>query len=324
VAWFSVGTGTNAPADPTSDRTDITITWTDPTPENTDFFELEWQIDGSAVYRVTPLPAPDPFYTLQGSGEDIWGTADAFRFAYQPLTGDGRIVARVASLTDTDSWAKAGVMIRESLDANARHALVAITPGNGVAFQRRTAPGGTSTHTAGAAVKDPYWVRLTRVGNTFTAHQSANGSTWTRVGSAVTLTMASNVYVGLALTSHAVAAKYLKRGFGGLVGFGITGGLAAGRIFIDSVKLLSHVANIGDAKTLVIHPASTTHSRMWERYRRMPWGLAAAVPSAPPVAPAPDPEQSRAARCDPHSLNSHEINAPKAIPPCYAVRTRAI
>jgi O-acetylhomoserine (thiol)-lyase len=61
---------------------------------------------------------------------------------------------------------------------------------------------------------------------------------------------------------HAVAAKYLKLGFGGLVGFGVTGGLAAGRTFIDSVKLLSHVANIGDAKTLVIHPASTTHQQL--------------------------------------------------------------
>ncbi|MBI2503477.1 MAG: O-acetylhomoserine aminocarboxypropyltransferase/cysteine synthase [Candidatus Latescibacteria bacterium] len=62
--------------------------------------------------------------------------------------------------------------------------------------------------------------------------------------------------------NHAVAAKYLKQGFGGLVGFGIKGGLEAGRRFIDSVKLLSHLANIGDAKTLVIHPASTTHQQL--------------------------------------------------------------
>ncbi len=61
---------------------------------------------------------------------------------------------------------------------------------------------------------------------------------------------------------HAVAAKYLHRGFGGLVGFGIKGGLAAGRRFIDAVQLLSHVANIGDAKSLVIHPASTTHQQL--------------------------------------------------------------
>ena len=62
--------------------------------------------------------------------------------------------------------------------------------------------------------------------------------------------------------SHAVAAKYLKRGFGGLVGFGVKGGLEAGKKFINSVKLLSHLANIGDAKSLVIHPASTTHSQL--------------------------------------------------------------
>jgi len=62
--------------------------------------------------------------------------------------------------------------------------------------------------------------------------------------------------------NHANAAKYLKKGFGGLVGFGIKGGAAAGAKFINSVKLLSHLANIGDAKSLVIHPASTTHQQL--------------------------------------------------------------
>ena len=62
--------------------------------------------------------------------------------------------------------------------------------------------------------------------------------------------------------NHAQAAKYLKKGFGGILGFGIKGGLEAGKKFINSVKLLSHLANIGDAKTLVIHPASTTHQQL--------------------------------------------------------------
>jgi len=62
--------------------------------------------------------------------------------------------------------------------------------------------------------------------------------------------------------NHGNAARYLKRGFGGIVGFGIKGGLEAGRKFIDSVELLSHLANIGDAKSLVIHPASTTHQQL--------------------------------------------------------------
>ena len=62
--------------------------------------------------------------------------------------------------------------------------------------------------------------------------------------------------------SYRIASRYLKHGFGGLVGFGIKGGLEAGKKFINSVKLLSHLANIGDAKSLVIHPASTTHSQL--------------------------------------------------------------
>jgi O-acetylhomoserine (thiol)-lyase len=63
-------------------------------------------------------------------------------------------------------------------------------------------------------------------------------------------------------TNHKLASKYLKIGFGGIVGFGIKGGLEAGKKFINSVKMLSHLANIGDAKTLVIHPASTTHQQL--------------------------------------------------------------
>jgi O-acetylhomoserine (thiol)-lyase len=70
-------------------------------------------------------------------------------------------------------------------------------------------------------------------------------------------------YPGLpAHPSHQLALKYLKGSYGGLVGFGIKGGLTAGKKFINSVKLLSHLANIGDAKSLVIHPASTTHQQL--------------------------------------------------------------
>jgi O-acetylhomoserine (thiol)-lyase len=62
--------------------------------------------------------------------------------------------------------------------------------------------------------------------------------------------------------SHKLASTYLKKGYGGILGFGIKGGLEAGRKFISSVKLLSHLANIGDAKSLIIHPASTTHQQL--------------------------------------------------------------
>jgi O-acetylhomoserine (thiol)-lyase len=67
---------------------------------------------------------------------------------------------------------------------------------------------------------------------------------------------------------HARARKYLRNGFGGVLSFGIKGGLEAGKKFIGGVKLASHLANVGDAKTLVIHPASTTHSQLTEAEQR--------------------------------------------------------
>ena len=139
--------------------------------------------------------------TVVGSGADIWDVADAFHYAWQPMTGDGTIVARVATQQNTNSWAKAGVMIRASTAAGSAHAFVALTPTNGAAFQRRSSTGGASTNVSVGTYKAPYWVRLVRAGNTFTGSISPDGTTWTTVGSA-TFTMASSALVGLAVSSH--------------------------------------------------------------------------------------------------------------------------
>ena len=68
--------------------------------------------------------------------------------------------------------------------------------------------------------------------------------------------------------SYPIASKYLKNGFGGMVVFGIKGGLAAGKKFVDSLRLFSHLANVGDAKSLVLHPSSTSHSQLTEEQQR--------------------------------------------------------
>ena len=140
-------------------------------------------------------------YFVNGSGVDIWGTADAFQYAYQPWTGDGQIVARVNSLEQPDPWSKAGVMFRETLDAGSSHAMSIISSANGAAFQRRLTTGGTSLHTPGALVTAPYWVKMVRSGSTFSGYSSSDGTNWALVGSD-TITMASNIYVGLAVTAH--------------------------------------------------------------------------------------------------------------------------
>jgi hypothetical protein len=140
-------------------------------------------------------------FTLKGSGADIWGTSDAFQYVYQSIAGDGYIVARVTSVGNTDPWAKAGVMIRETLTAGSRQAMMVLTPGNGAAFQRRVSTNGASTHTPGGAASAPLWVKVNRTGSTFSGYRSPDGLTWTLVGSD-TISMANSAFIGLAVTSH--------------------------------------------------------------------------------------------------------------------------
>ncbi len=140
-------------------------------------------------------------FQVTGSGADIWGTADEFHFVYQSWSGDGTIVARVAQVSNTDVWTKAGVMIRNSLDANASHVSMFVSAGKGLAFQRRTTTGAESVHTSGGSGTAPMWVKLQRSGSTVTASVSADGTSWTVVGSD-TIELGATIYVGLALTSH--------------------------------------------------------------------------------------------------------------------------
>jgi chitodextrinase len=141
-------------------------------------------------------------YTIVAGGADIWNTSDQFRYTYKTLSGDGIIIAKVNSIQNTDPWAKSGVMIRESLAAGSAHVDCYITAANGFSFQWRAATNGTTTSTIATGFSAPYWVKLQRTGNSFSAYRSADGSSWTQVGTATTVTMASSVYIGLAATSH--------------------------------------------------------------------------------------------------------------------------
>jgi len=176
-------------------------------------------------------------YTLTAGGADIWGTADQFHFGYKTLTGGGSIVAKVQSVQNTNAWAKAGVMIRETLDPGSKFAAVYITPTNadgtptnGCRFQARpdtdaSATSDTSVASpAQMAIVAPYWVKLERsVSGAFRGHYSSDGVSWTPMTwNPRSITMDSNVYVGLVLTSHDVAltceAKFSNVTITGTVG----------------------------------------------------------------------------------------------------------
>jgi regulation of enolase protein 1 (concanavalin A-like superfamily) len=143
---------------------------------------------------------------VSGAGADIWAAADAFRFVWRPMSGDGDITARVASLDTVRAWTKAGVMIRASRDASAPHAMMLVSAGKGLAFQARLTNGGQSVNTSAGTSTAPVWLRLTRRGDTLSAYWSANGQTWQLVGSEI-VAMGRDVLAGLAVSSHTETAR---------------------------------------------------------------------------------------------------------------------
>ena len=142
-------------------------------------------------------------YTVRGSGADIWGTADEFHYVWTQFSGNFEITARVDSIQNVDAWTKAGVMIRENLNAGSRHASLIASPSKGIAFQRRAAENGISISTAGPLTGAPVWLKLQRAGDVITSYyRKATTDPWTLLGRQTLTGLVSDPLVGLVVSSH--------------------------------------------------------------------------------------------------------------------------
>ena len=139
--------------------------------------------------------------TIRGGGSDIWHFADQFYFLHQIVTGDVEIVAQVKDLSAADPWAKAGVMIRQSLASGSPHTSMLGTVGNGWVSEIRPSSDGWTNESSGPGGATPGWVRVVRTGDLLQAYHSDDGSTWSLVGSE-SIAMPAAVYVGLAVSGH--------------------------------------------------------------------------------------------------------------------------
>jgi hypothetical protein len=184
---------------------EIERTWS--TPQN-------WTVGGvdTLSLQIRGYPAPmapvtetSGKMTVTGQGVDIWGNADQFTFVYKTLSGDGSLVARVTSNgTGSNTWAKGGVMIRDSLAAGSAHAMMVMTGGggNGASFQWRPEPDlGSYNADAATVVAPPYYVKIERAGDSFKGSISPDGTTWTQLGTSQFITMSSPIYIGVCVTS---------------------------------------------------------------------------------------------------------------------------
>jgi hypothetical protein len=182
-------------------------------------------VTGSPPGPMPPVPCPSPWtcadignpapagsqsfdpntstWTISGGGADIYGTADQFRFVSRTVSGDASISAHVVSQTNSDVNAKAGLMLRAGTDPGAPNYAVVVTPTAGIKVQVRTTQGGGSSDLANPPGIAPAWLKVTRVGNTFTAYTSNDGVTWTPIaGTALTMTMPASLLEGMAVNSH--------------------------------------------------------------------------------------------------------------------------
>jgi hypothetical protein len=178
--------------------------------------------DATIVPSPTGLPAPwsagdvgsvgrpgwasfaDDLFDLNGAGADISGTADAFHFVSRSVNGAAQIVARVVSLQNVNSFAKAGVMFRDTTAADSAHVVLGVRPNGSIEFMSRGAAGEVTAYLGGGTQPVPAWLRLTRSGNVFTGESSVDGVAWTVVGS-TGLVLAVDASAGLVVSSHTVA-----------------------------------------------------------------------------------------------------------------------
>jgi len=143
-------------------------------------------------------------FTVAGAGQGtLFASSDGFHFVYQSLSGDGTIIARVASLQG--SSAQAGIMMRETLNPGANH-MYLFDYSATLYMSERTSTGASSSYQSLGSGALPYWIKLTRSGNVFTMYSSADGANWLQLGASQTVSMAPNVYVGLAVSSRTTSS----------------------------------------------------------------------------------------------------------------------
>ncbi|HIE29422.1 TPA: DUF1349 domain-containing protein [Candidatus Poribacteria bacterium] len=172
-------------------------------------FASDWKSEDIGNTKKGTTKEKDGKIIIEANGADIWGSADGCRLVYQEVSGDFEISARVVSLKRAHEWSKAGLMARQSLDANSPHAFLNVTPDHGVKMIYRDAVGANTGPSPWEKNSEaPVYLKLVRKGDTFTAYMSDDGKTWKEAEvaagtpSSAEVKLNDPILVGMAVTSH--------------------------------------------------------------------------------------------------------------------------
>ena len=215
--------------------------WTDP------IGRLAVNYTGNAAPGSVTVDEAAGTTTVVGRGDDIWGTADQFQYAYTMITGNGSMTVKVDSLANTHDWTKAGIMIRENLSAGSPFAMIAATGVNGVRFQARTMADQSATADDAVATAEakalaaPVWIKIERMFPMVNAYYSTDGVTFVPMGwnPQVIPMSPAPIYIGLAVTSHSGANTYADAVFSELSS---DGGVTPGPLTSVEIGLTGNAA----------------------------------------------------------------------------------
>eukprot|EP00956_Cyclotella_meneghiniana_P007174 scaffold9747_cov35-Cyclotella_meneghiniana.AAC.1 len=156
--------------------------------------------------------------TIEVSGADIWGNGDSFHYLYGSTSGDASIEMFVESFTGSSlfTWAKAGLMLRDSLNGDSKHFSLYVTGSAGVSNQWRSNTGGLTSGTPSNNLSNTnMWLKITKTGRMFQAYYKTSASnTWSKLGSPQTIDFGSDIfYYGVAVTSHEITRVATLKGY---------------------------------------------------------------------------------------------------------------
>jgi alpha-galactosidase len=150
---------------------------------------------GSAVFQ-------NGSFTVKGAGTDIWNQSDQFAFLNVDTINSQSLSARVTSQTNTDPWAKAGLMFRETANAGSSFVMLIATPGNGLHLQYRDGTGNGCTDVSYGNFTLPVFLKLDKTDSSFVASKSTDGCKWTTLGSYMNKTFSEKYKLGLLVNGH--------------------------------------------------------------------------------------------------------------------------
>lgn len=168
----------------------------------------EWQSADIGNTTAGSTKIKGEVITIAANGADIWDAADACRYVYREISGDFEMSARIVSLERANEWSKAGIMARQSLEANSQNTFINVTPDHGVKMIHRDTPGAnTGPEPWEKNFEAPIWIKLARKGDEFSSFWSKDGKNWEAAEvpgtpSVATIKMTDPIYVGIAVTSH--------------------------------------------------------------------------------------------------------------------------